>query len=247
MIKRQIPNIITLCNLLCGVFAIITLGNGTLQAPCFIILGAILDFFDGMVARLLKVEGMIGKELDSLADVVTFGVAPALIALTLLMEQLGCMDFPLALVALIPLSMALMSAYRLAKFNIDTRQTTSFLGVPTPLNALLWLSIPIIAHLSLTKQHLWGWYGEGFYRTIASVLTNEWFIIVGSVLMSVFMVIEIPMLALKFKNMKWQDNKERFLFIIISLALIFVLNVYAVPFVVIIYILISIISNIVKR
>jgi CDP-diacylglycerol--serine O-phosphatidyltransferase len=247
MIKRQIPNLITLCNLLCGVLAILFFDNGTITASLFILAGAGCDFLDGMVARLLKVEGKIGKELDSLADVVTFGVAPSLIALWLLIQETGCLEGMMVLLALFPLSMALMSAYRLAKFNIDVRQTSSFLGVPTPLNALLWLSIPIIQQLALTKQHLWGWYSEGFYRFLSDFLTSPYFIIIGSIAMSVLLIVELPMIALKFKNLKWQDNKTRFIFIALSLALLFVMNFFAIPFIVIAYIITSLISNITKK
>ncbi|MDR0790576.1 MAG: CDP-diacylglycerol--serine O-phosphatidyltransferase [Bacteroidales bacterium] len=249
MIKRQIPNIITLCNLLCGILAIIFLfdESSLTTSSYFILAGALFDFFDGMTARLLKVTSPMGKELDSLADVVTFGVAPALIALALMMDKTGCLEGVWTFLVLIPLSMALMSAYRLAKFNVDSRQTTSFLGVPTPLNALLWLSIPVIAHLSLYKIHLWGWYDETFYRFLACVLTNEWFIIIGSVIMSVMLVVEVPMMALKFKNMTWQDNKVKFIFIIMSFGLFFVMNFYAIPFIVILYIIISITSNFITK
>ncbi|MDR1726144.1 MAG: CDP-diacylglycerol--serine O-phosphatidyltransferase [Bacteroidales bacterium] len=240
MIKRLIPNIITLCNLLCGVLAIVFIFNNITIASYFILAGAFFDFFDGLVARWLKVESKIGKELDSLADVVTFGVAPSLIAFSLLKNSLG-------IYALIPLLMSLMSAYRLAKFNIDSRQTTSFLGIPTPLNALLWLSIPIISHLSNNKQHLWGWYNEDFYSILVNFLTSSYFVIIASIVMSVLLIIEIPMIALKFKTLKWKDNQWKFIFLALSIILLFVINLYAIPFIAILYIIISLISNITKN
>ncbi|MDR1005436.1 MAG: CDP-alcohol phosphatidyltransferase family protein [Bacteroidales bacterium] len=248
MIKRQLPNALTLSNLLCGIVAIVALlaGHNSVIAALLILLGAFFDFFDGLVARLLKVEGAIGKELDSLADVVTFGVAPSLIAMTYACGgsnyYLFGTDYWMSDTnywCFIPLIMALMSAYRLAKFNIDTRQTNSFLGVPTPLNAVLWLSLPLIEHLSFFKVHLWGWYDERFYDFVASAVTNQWFIIVGSVIMAAMLVIEVPMLALKFKNVGWSGNKARFVFIMVALALLLVMNIYALPFIVIAYVGIS--------
>ena len=249
MIKREIPNIITLFNLLCGVLAIVFLfeSNNVIIPSLLILMGAFFDFFDGLAARLLKVESAIGRELDSLADVVTFGVAPALMTLVLLKGKAGFVDGQWSFLVFIPLFMALMSAYRLAKFNVDTRQTTSFLGVPTPANALLWLSLPVIQHLSFFKIHLWGWYDESFYQFLTSMLTNEWFIVMGSLIMSVMLVIEVPMMAFKFKNMTWKDNKVRFVFIVTSFLLFFVMNFYAIPFIIILYITVSIISNLITK
>ena len=251
MIRRQIPNVLTLSNLLCGILAIYFLydleGSTIPILPSLLIItGAIFDFFDGFTARALKVSSPIGKELDSLADVVTFGLAPSLITVELLKTQASFSDSS-SLICLIPLFMALMSAYRLAKFNIDERQSTSFIGLPTPANALLWLSLPLLVHLSENKIHLWGLYNEQIYAAITAFLTNPYFICLISLVMAGLLVSELKMFALKFKNFTWQDNKVKFIFLISCLVLLFVLNCFAIPFIVLLYIIISIITNTFKR
>lgn len=252
MIKKHIPNCITLANLLCGALSIYFLyvSENILLPSVFILLGAIFDFCDGLTARLLKVTSSIGKELDSLADVVTFGLAPSLITVEVLKSSLyssGYSFFIANILCLIPLFMALMSAYRLANFNVDERQTVNFIGLPTPANALLWLSLPILNYLSHQKIHLWGFYQEEIYSTLVSILLNPWFIIVFSIIMGVMLIAPIDMFSFKFKNFSWQDNKIRFIFLIISILLIFLLNCFAIPFIVLIYIIISIISNFIKN
>lgn len=247
MVRKQIPNCITLANLLCGVLSVYYLFEGMAPlAALLIVTGAIFDFFDGFAARLLGVSSPIGKELDSLADVVTFGLAPSLIMVksleTTLSETLSAKA-----ISLLPLFMVLMSAYRLAKFNTDERQTTSFIGLPTPANAMLWLSVPLIDRLALSKTHLWGFYDERIYSAIANFLTNPWFICIGSVIMGILLVSELPMFSLKFKNFSWHDNKIKFSFLLISIVLLFVLNCFAIPFIILTYIAISIITNIVKK
>jgi CDP-diacylglycerol---serine O-phosphatidyltransferase len=251
MIKKQIPNTITLLNLLCGILSIYTLytTESLILPSVFILFGALFDFCDGLTARLLKVYSNVGKELDSLADVVTFGVAPSLIAVDLLQEFYSSNSLlaNYSFVVFIPLFMALMSAYRLAKFNIDERQTSGFIGVPTPANALIWLSLPIIYFLESTNTHLWGIPCQEFYTTLTAFLLNPLTILFGSILMSFLLVSELPLFALKFKNLKWKDNKEKFIFLIIALLLIFAFNFYAIPFVIIIYIIESLIINTIKK
>lgn len=251
MIRRQIPNVLTLSNLLCGILAIYFLydlecSTIPILPSLLIIAGAVFDFFDGFTARALKVSSPIGKELDSLADVVTFGLAPSLITVELLKSQASFADSS-SLICLIPLFMALMSAYRLAKFNLDERQSTSFIGLPTPANALLWLSLPLLVHLSENKIHLWGLYSEQIYAAITAFLTNPYFICLTSLVMAGLLVSELKMFALKFKNFTWQDNKVKFIFLISCLVLLFVLNCFAIPFIVLLYIIISIITNTFKR
>lgn len=248
MIRKQIPNILTLSNLLCGILAIYSLycSDSHILPPIFILLGAVFDFFDGFTARALKVSSPIGKELDSLADVVTFGLAPSLIAVEILKLQTQFSTFA-DIICLIPLFMALMSAYRLGKFNIDERQTTGFIGLPTPANALLWLSLPLLIHLSESKTHLWGLYNEQLYAAITAFLTNPYFICITSVVMAVLLVSGLHMFALKFKNFTWQDNKVKFIFLILCLILLFVLNCFAIPFIVLLYIIMSIITNTFKK
>lgn len=246
--KKQIPNIITLLNFLCGVLSIVALllWKEPVWASCFIICGAVFDFFDGMTARALKVSGAIGKELDSLADVVSFGVAPSLIAVNLLLENQNNYEF-LRLgngcLCYLPLFMAIMSCYRLAKFNIDTRQTLSFIGLPTPANALIWLIIPLINYLQANTITLWGIGSLSFNFHLYNIMNNPYFIIILSIVLGVLLVSEVPLFALKFKNLSWQDNKIKFIFISLSLLFVVLFNFYAIPFIILFYILLSLINN----
>lgn len=228
--KKQIPNIITLLNLLCGIIAIVEVlyFKNMVAGSLFIVLGAVFDFFDGMTARLLRVSSPIGKELDSLSDVVTFGVAPSMIAMSLMLEVKD------SIFATIPLFMALFSSYRLAKFNLDTRQTENFIGLATPANAFFWLSIPLI---SLQERFL----------HIYEIMSCPYFIIPISIIMSLLLVAEIPMFSLKFHNFKWADNKIRFIFLVSSLILLVVLQFVAIPIIIILYIILSIINNIINK
>lgn len=202
--KKHIPNMITCCNLICGCIATTYAITGQpAMALLFIILGATFDFFDGMTARLLHVSSEIGKELDSLADDVTFGVAPACIIFYELQvvdypfgissSAGGCMGEALPYLAFI---VAAFSAVRLAKFNLDTRQTTSFIGLPTPANALFWGSL-IVGFGPVLEQYSW-----------FSLL-----MILGIFLSSWILVAEIPMFALKFKHWGFKGNEVKYLFI----------------------------------
>lgn len=257
--KKQIPNIITLLNLLCGVLSIYSLFamEEPVVAAIFIILGAVFDFFDGMTARLLKVSSPIGKELDSLSDVVSFGVAPSFIALHYLSVYVNslipCFPNPnvdydyikyLEFLCFIPLFMALMSSYRLAKFNLDTRQTDNFIGLPTPANAFLWLSIPLIEYA--VDNH---WYSacNSVSLFIYNTVSSFYFIAIVSLIMSFLLVSEIPMFSLKFHNLSWKDNKVRFIFLILSLVLIGCFNVVALPIIIFMYLIISITYALMKK
>lgn len=236
--KKHIPNIITLSNLVCGTLAVWQALQGNLIcAALFIFLGAFFDFFDGMTARLLHVQSAIGKELDSLSDVVTFGVAPGFIVFSLLesvTSQMGTMGW-LKFVALL---MPALSSYRLAKFNLDERQTSSFIGLPTPANAMVWAAYGIILSVSdPSRLLLFSWFDGG---SLAELMSNPWFIGVLSVVMSISLVLEVPLFALKFKNFSWADNKVRYLFLGIDLLLLLFLGVYAVLVIIFFYVLLSI-------
>lgn len=251
MIRRNLPNCITLANLLCGTLSVYFLYTSP-RAPfpvlpsVLIILGAVFDFFDGFTARALKVSSPIGKELDSLADVVTFGLAPSLICVE--MMKFSTPDTLVwRFVCLVPLFMVLMSGFRLAKFNLDDRQTTGFIGLPTPANALLWLSLPFLLNLSYHKVHLWGWYSESVYQTMTSFLTNPYFILVCSVAMGVLLVSELPFFALKFKTFAWRDNKLKFGFLIFAAVALLAFNCFAIPIIVLAYIILSIIKTQIKK
>lgn len=202
--KKHIPNIITCCNLVCGCIAVGAAFRSSMPvnyfwAVTFILLGAVFDFFDGMVARALGVSSPIGKELDSLADVVTFGVAPS----AMLFCLFGEVQYPMwmeGLRCIMPYTafiMAAFSALRLAKFNLDTRQTTSFIGLPTPANALFWGSL-------IVGQHAF----------LVSVKFNAMFLFLFMLLMCFLLVAELPLFALKFRNLSWADNKVKYIFLL---------------------------------
>ncbi|WP_370443839.1 phosphatidylcholine/phosphatidylserine synthase [Aquimarina sp. AU474] len=240
--KKQIPNSITLLNLFCGCIAVIFAVNGNLEfAAFFVILGIGFDFFDGFAARILNAQSDLGLQLDSLADMVTSGVVPGIVMYQLLSQVFGkpfyvtpgswetnqiLMSFDWSYVSLLGLLITLASAYRLAKFNIDTRQTSSFIGLPTPANTLLIISLPLI----LKFQH------EAF---VSELILNKWFLI-GTTLVSCYLLnAEIPLFALKFKTWGFKENKIRYIFLLITAILIIVLQFVAIPLIIILYILIS--------
>lgn len=234
--KKQIPNLITLSNLTCGVIATYFAIQGQLHiAALFICLGIFFDFFDGLTARLLNVASSLGKELDSLADVITSGVAPAFILFNIL--QASTIHW-LPFVAFL---MPAFSAYRLGKFNIDTRQSHSFRGLPVPATALIWASIGIcysypqithIALLPLNDIHLW------LFSQIGLII-----IAIASILFDIIMISDIPMFALKFKNLHWNENKLRFIFLITSLILLILFGIFGLALVILYYICLSIFTQ----
>lgn len=226
MIRQSIPNLLTICNLLCGVGAVIIAFSNTyplVAASILVFAGAIFDFFDGFAARLLRVQSEIGKQLDSFADLLTFGFAPAAILSAFLQHNLFGSTFPpLAIISpyeyiyiLVPFLIVPFSAIRLAKFNIDTRQTTTFLGLPTPANALFFASVI-------------------FYSTIESVV-----LIALSIIFSLLLVSSIPMFSLKFANYSFSDNYVTYIFLGISALLLAVLFVKAIPIIIFLYVSIS--------
>lgn len=231
MIRRQIPNLITLGNLMCGVesiFASLVTGNVFLAA-IWICAGIFLDFFDGLAARLLGVASPLGKELDSLADVVTSGIAPAFIMFRLVEEPLKAI-LPLWSVILIMLPFVLMpafAAYRLAKFNIDTRQSHSFLGLPVPSNALIWVGMAL-AGISVNNLSL------AIILAVVALVTN------------ILMISEMPMFSLKvnFKDMSWKSNSVQYLFLIGCAAIIAATRQwYAISLIILWYIILSAITQ----
>ena len=225
MIKKHIPNTITSCNLISGCIAIYFAFCGDQAlAFLFIVLGAVFDFFDGMSARLLGVSSPIGKELDSLADVTTFGVAPSAMVFSLLyfhqaLDKLGVWGEYLPFVAFV---MAAFSALRLAKFNLDERQTTSFIGLPTPANALFWASLIM-----------------GCERPLTTSLWSLVAVVVLVFVMSYMLIAELPMFALKFKHWGWKGNEVKYIFAISSLLLIILLGTSGFAAIIIWYILLS--------
>ena len=228
-ITRHIPNTVTCCNLLSGCVAIVMAHQGCYQAALgFIVLGAIFDFFDGLLARALKAYSPLGKELDSLADDVTFGVAPAMMVFSL-MHEVALPAWLAPVAGLLPYAaflIAAFSALRLAKFNIDTRQTTSFIGLPTPANALFWGSLIVGAHDFLVADTL------AFLYLIILVLLTSW-----------LLVAEIPMFSLKFKNLSWRDNKVQFIFLLGCIPLVLFLQLVGLAAVIIWYALLSLLTQ----
>lgn len=237
-IKKYIPNTITCCNLICGCLATVYALSGASSdthhigyyqfAFALIILGAVFDFFDGFAARLLHVSSAIGKELDSLADDITFGFAPAAIVYALLVETAPVhgWDFFAPVAFLI----AAFSALRLAKFNLDERQSMGFIGLPTPANALFWGS------LALTIKSYPHWVADHLMAVYVTIL-------VGILLSCWILVSEVPMFALKFKNFNWKGNEIRFNFLFVSAALLALLGWGGFVAVIILYVILSVLTQ----
>ena len=235
----------TLGNLLCGCLGIVFVFEGNLLLASYLIfIAGILDFFDGFVARLLKQPSEIGKQLDSLADMVTFGVLPSfmlakLIQLSLNQDSALATFVPsnllsqahLPLLAYISFIIALFSCLRLAKFNIDTRQSDSFIGVPTPANAFVIAAFPLILNFS---------------SDYSSYILNPTILIAYTLMMSYLLISEILLFALKFKTFSWSDNKIKYIFLILSVILLAVLQFVAIPLIIFLYIIMSIVSNFVS-
>lgn len=224
-IKKHIPNTITCCNLVSGCVAIAYAFSGNVELSfTWIIIGAVFDFFDGMSARLLNVSSPIGKELDSLADVVTFGVAPS----TILFSELSVMSYPAILEPLrsiLPFTayiMAAFSALRLAKFNLDERQTLGFIGLPTPANALFWGSLII---------------GAGKWLEATPFMV--FFLLGGILISSWLMVSEIPMFALKFKEWGWKGNQVKYIFLLTCIPLLAIFGLTGLAIIIAWYVIIS--------
>jgi len=235
---KHIPNFITCLNLLSGCLAIISVVVGSpLVAAYLVITAAVFDFFDGFAARILNVSSPIGAQLDSLADMVTFGVVPGLMLLHYLTDGIfnlnGLSSFLENPILLIPFAVPVFSALRLAKFNVDTRQTDSFRGLPTPASAFWVISIPLM--IEFMPFHIW-WSPE-------SVIVDKWFIIGSSIGLSAIMISDIPLLAMKFKTFGWKGNGVRYTFLIISAILLIILRPVAIPIILSLYVLISIIDN----
>jgi CDP-diacylglycerol--serine O-phosphatidyltransferase len=221
--KKHIPNTITCCNLVSGCIAIYFAFQGDYAlALSSIIIGAVFDFFDGMSARLLHVSSPIGKELDSLADVVTFGVAPSSIVFQFLCGYHQHLFF-LPFVAFV---MAAFSALRLAKFNLDERQTTSFIGLPTPANALFWGSL-IVGYGDMLDT-----IPEMAYGLVAMLLVSSY-----------LLVAELPLFALKFKHWGWQGNEVKYIFVLTSALLLLLLGVKGIAVVIAWYVVLSVIAQ----
>lgn len=246
-LKEQIANLFTLMNLVCGVIGIMFLWRGDLTTACMLIFcGALFDALDGLVARALKITSDIGKQLDSLSDMVTFGVMPGLIAYFILKKNAS--PFPiLSATELIPVFIPVFSAIRLAKFNIDARQSKDFIGMPTPANALLWASLGVISDQGQ------GLFGIG--RNLANVLSgeiqqlllNQALVMGGIVFASLMLVSPIHIMGFKFDGLSWKGNEIKFALMIISVSLILFFGITGIPVIIILYPLFSILNRTFKK
>lgn len=233
-IKKQVPNTITLLNLFCGCIAMVFALNKEFEmAFYFVSLGIFLDFFDGFFARLFQVSSPLGLQLDSLADMVTSGVVPGIVMYQLMgsssgYPKLGWIVEPFPFVGFL---ITLGSCYRLANFNIDTRQTDSFIGLPTPANALFILSLPLVL------RNL-----DSFF--VLELLTNP-FVLIGITLLSVYMLnAEIPLFSLKIKQISLKKNALQIGFLLSSVVLIASFQYAGIPLVIVLYVLLSVITNV---
>ena len=279
-IKRLIPNLLTAGNLVGGILAIIFSLTGRIDlAPWCIFASAIFDFLDGFAARLLNVQNELGKQLDSLADMVTFGVAPGVIV----MVMLGTWDVDLnTFVMPTPADIGddfistsyyisdvvvgpnimkeqssgfiwmnlfnpfwaflipVFALFRLAKFNLDTRQISSFIGLPTPAMTLFFAVIPLLVLSGVDGEVQW-------QQSMVSILINPFFLVASTIVMSIMMVVELPLFALKFNGFKWKGNEIRFIFLTICIGLFATLLFWSVPLIIILYIILSVINNVINK
>ena len=238
-IKKHIPNLLTLGNLFCGTIAtIFAVESDFISAGLFVVVGILFDFLDGFVARLLKVSGELGKQLDSLADMVTSGVVPGVIMAKLiqnnLFDELNAFDDSFLGMSLIGLLLTLGACYRLAKFNLDTRQSDSFIGLPTPAMSLFVISLPLIQEYSDIEF-------------VQNLIRNNYFLILVTLLLTYVMNAEIPLFSLKFKDYSIRKNWIIYVFLISSLLLILILNYLSIPIIIILYIILSVIKNLTSK
>ncbi|NVJ85150.1 MAG: CDP-diacylglycerol--serine O-phosphatidyltransferase [Algoriphagus sp.] len=223
-VKSHIPNLLTLGNLLAGVIGIVWVLDGTYSAGAyFILLAALLDFFDGFAARLLKVTGELGKQLDSLADMVSFGVLPGFIVFSWSQTLTDLEWLPY-----LSLTIPLFSALRLAKFNIDERQSDRFIGLPTPANALFFSTLPILSQK---------------WSQLDFLLSNPWFLIILAWIFSLLLVAELTLIALKFKNFSFRNNVFRYMLIGLGLIFLLTMGLAGVPLIILVYLVLSAIEN----
>jgi len=244
-IKKHIPNLLTLGNLLCGTIATIFAVQGEFVfAALLVIAGILFDFLDGFAARLLHVSGELGKQLDSLADMVTSGVVPGIIMFRLLQDEnvfmndndlnsLEQFSFNFNVNDVLPflgLLLTLGACYRLAKFNIDTRQSDSFIGLPTPAMSLFVISLPLIQEYSSIDF-------------VQNIIANNYFLIAVTIVLTYLMNAELPLFSLKFKEYSVKNNVIKYLFLVVSLCMIIFLKYLSIPLIILVYVILSIFSN----
>lgn len=231
--KKQIPNILTLSNLAAGLFAIQAIFREDFQIAAWLLGASLLfDFLDGLTARALKVHSELGLQLDSLADLVSFGVAPGFLWFSTFQHGAAVEPMP-SFLPYLAFLIPIFSALRLAKFNIDTRQSEHFIGLPTPANAI-----------ALYALALWANYGGDY---VQQILLHPFLLTVISLLSPILLVAEIPLLSLKFKDLKWQGNQARVILILLAIVLFVSLRFRAFAFVIPLYLIISLFNNRVNR
>lgn len=260
-IYRNIPNFFTLMNLLSGATAIVLSFEGRANlmiASYFIYIAGVFDFFDGFSARSLKATSLIGKELDSLADMVSFGLAPSMILYQLLKTGLQIKQFSFSLpawqIAILfsAFLIAVFSALRLAKFNVDDSQKETFMGLATPASAMLIASIPLIAEFNPTHLLLFPNFSKNTFFFLSVILFGVYLVkpivlVPLIVIVSALLVAPLPMFSLKFKNYKFEDNAVKYIFLILSVIAFAALEILSVPIIFVLYISFSVFNNIFNK
>jgi CDP-diacylglycerol--serine O-phosphatidyltransferase len=236
--KKHIPNALTTLNLVCGLISVtLVLQNQLVWAAFFIFIAAVFDYLDGTAARLLKAYSELGKQLDSLADLVSFGVAPGMIIFQLL--SLNCTSCNILerwhIIPYFALLIPVCSALRLAKFNIDPRQEVNFIGLPTPANAIFFASIPMIIYI---QERIHTFIQLDF---MVALFSNPRVLAVLAVFFSYLLISDIRLFSMKFKSMSWKENQHRFIFLILSLVLLLIFSISAVPMVILAYLFLSLV------
>ena len=236
-LKSNIPNFLTMCNLVCGVVSItLVLEGNIVMAAVFIFIAGIFDYLDGTSAKLLKAQSLLGKELDSLSDVVSFGVAPGIIIFHVLSASCAESSNILEQMHIIPYFAVLIpvcSSIRLAKFNLDIRQEVNFIGLPTPGNAMFFASIPLILHL---QGRMFSLIPLDFMVTFFS---NARVVTILTIFFSYLLVSELRLFSMKFKTMDWQSNRVRYIFLMLAVVLLVLFSISAIPLIIAAYIFLS--------
>jgi CDP-diacylglycerol--serine O-phosphatidyltransferase len=230
-LKAFVPNFITLLNLLSGGIAVIFAVKGDLStAALFVFFGIFFDFFDGFLARKLNVSSEMGLQLDSLADLVTSGLAPALVLVNLIELSILPSQDAKCFLPYLGLLVLLCSAYRLAKFNISTEQSQFFIGLPTPANALLIMSLPLILDYQNSDSY-------------NALILNPFFLVVVTLLSSFLLNAPVKLIALKFKTWNFSENASKYILIIFSLVGLILFKFAGIPLIIIFYIMLSLINS----
>ena len=228
-LKSVVPNALTLSNLSCGLFAINALFEDDFKLAAILLIAALIfDFLDGFMARLLGVHSELGKQLDSLADMVTFGVLPGFLMFHLFELSMGVSEPVPAFLPFIAFLIPVFSALRLAKFNIDTRQSENFIGLPTPSNAIFLFSIGFLAY-----------HGES--QTVTDIILHPLFLTGITIVTSYLLVAELPLMSLKFKNFRFSDNRDRMILLTAIIVLLVVFRFRALVFIIPLYVILSLI------